>query len=74
MALCHHEGIIMWKFNIPLGWATPFAPRTDNAALALALRHRDTHSQCLPRRQGRCPGPEYCADCAWKEGTGREQG
>lgn len=71
--ICGKE-FIMWLFKFLPGWATPEALRTDYASLASALRHRDAHGDCLPRRQGRCPGPEYCADCAWKEGTSREHG
>ena len=64
----------MWRLNYLPGWATPNALRSGYAALANALHHRDTRGQCLPRRQGRCPGLEYCADCSWKEGTSRERG
>ena len=64
----------MWLSNFLPGWATPYALRTDYTALASALRHRDNHRHCLPHRQGRCPGLEYCADCTWKEGTSRERG
>jgi hypothetical protein len=68
------KDFIMWRFNYLPGWATPNALRNGYAALASALHHRDTRGQCLPRRQGRCPGLEYCADCSWKEGTSREHG
>ena len=64
----------MWLSNLLPGWATPGVPRTDYASLARALHHRDDHRRCVPRRQGRCPGLEYCADCNWKEGTSRERG
>lgn len=68
------KDFIMLRFNYVPGWATPDALRTGYAPLASALHHRDTRGQCLRRRQGRCPGLEYCADCAWKEGTSRESG
>ena len=63
----------MRLFDIPLGWATPYAPRYDYQTLARALGYRDAHSDCLPRRQGKCPGLEYCADCSWREGTSRQR-
>jgi len=68
------KDFIMLRFNYVPGWATPDALRTGYAPLASALHHRDIRGQCLRRRQGRCPGLEYCADCAWKEGTSRESG
>ena len=74
MYVHHRKDIIMWLLNYLPGWATPGVLRTDYASLASALRHRDTHSHCLPHRQGRCPGLEYCSDCTWKEGTSRERG
>jgi hypothetical protein len=64
----------MWLSNFFPGWATPRVPRTDYASLASALRHRDDHGHCVPRRQGRCPGLECRPDCDWKEGTSRARG
>ena len=49
--------------DMAVGWATPYIPFTSYPALAYTLGHRDAHSDCLPRRQGKCPGLEYCADC-----------
>jgi hypothetical protein len=63
----------MWRFNIPPGWAPPRLPQAAFHEFAAALRHASACKNCLVRRQGRCPGLEFCADCAWKEGTSREQ-
>lgn len=54
------------------GWAMPFALSTTFAALARELRHRDRHHDCLARRQGLCPGLEFCHDCQWAEGMSRD--
>lgn len=61
----------MWSLRFLPGWATPVPARTDYPSLARALKHRHSHEKCLPRRQGRCPGLEHCADCSWKEGVSR---
>ena len=55
-----------------IGWATPVAPRTNYAALAQRLGHNVARHDCLPRRQGLCPGLEYCHDCPWTEGISRQ--
>lgn len=55
-----------------LGWSTPVVPRYEFASLAHVLRHPNS-AQCLARRQGRCPGLEFCHDCTWREGSTREQ-
>ena len=54
------------------GWAMPHAAQTDYASLARELGHRDREHDCLGRRQGLCPGVEFCHDCPWSEGTDRE--
>jgi hypothetical protein len=54
------------------GWAMPVALRVDYATLATRLGHTDARHDCLPRRQGRCPGIEYCHDCEWTEGISRQ--
>jgi hypothetical protein len=59
-------------FDRIAGWATPIATLTDYPALAYVLGHRDRKHDCLSRRQGLCPGLEYCHDCPWVEGTSRE--
>ena len=61
-------------FDKFLGWVTTPAARAGDHAMAQALGHRDPHDGCLPWLQGRCPGLEQCLDCAWKEGTSRQQG
>lgn len=63
----------MKQFDRYLGWATPLAPQTDYPSLARDLLHRDREHDCLPRRQGLCPGLEFCHDCSWREGTTRER-
>jgi hypothetical protein len=50
------------------GWATPLAPAFDSASLARRLGHVDDDA-CLAQKQGRCPGKDGCADCAWSEDT-----
>jgi hypothetical protein len=56
-----------------LGWAAAFAPVPGYAILANTIGHRDKMHDCLPRRQGRCPGLEYCHDCPWTEGISRQE-
>jgi hypothetical protein len=43
-----------------------------HAKLARAIGHWNGKHDCLPRRQGRCPGLEYCHDCEWSEGISRQ--
>ena len=64
----------MWRFEGFLDWATPGELRRGFHALAAALRQDDTRSRCLVRRQGRCPGLQFCPDCSWSEGTSRDGG
>lgn len=64
----------MKSFDRFLGWATPIVPRTDYASLAHDLGHKSAQHDCLTRRQGLCPGIEFCHDCNWREGTTRERG
>ncbi len=53
-----------------VGWATPLIPSFDFATLALRLRHVESNA-CLARKQGRCEGKYFCADCHWSEGSSR---
>jgi hypothetical protein len=55
-----------------VGWSTPVVPRYDRASLAQDLGYKGG-ANCLARRQGRCPGLEFCHDCTWREGSTREQ-
>lgn len=48
-----------------LNWATPLGNLADALTQRKVLGIADG---CAMRRQGRCPGKEYCADCAWNEG------
>ena len=61
----------MKLFDGFLGWATPIVPRNDYASLAQILGHKDPEHNCLARRQGVCPGLEFCHDCPWSEGDSR---
>ena len=62
----------MTLFDRYIGWSTPVVPHYDYASLAQELRHRNS-ANCLARRQGKCPGLEFCHDCTWREGSTREQ-
>jgi hypothetical protein len=62
----------MELFERFIGWSTPVVPRHDHASLAQELGYKDAPN-CLARRQGKCPGLEYCHDCTWREGSSREQ-
>ncbi|MEK6591683.1 MAG: hypothetical protein AABZ67_01245 [Pseudomonadota bacterium] len=55
-----------------IGWATPVASRTNYAVLAQQLGHKVARHDCLPRRQGLCPGLDQCHDCPWTEGISRQ--
>lgn len=59
-----------------VGWATPIVPRFDATALARQigynLRGSGKRGGCVARRQGRCPGLEFCEDCPWSEGVSRD--
>lgn len=58
----------MWKqADKLLGWATPLGLAFDHASLARALHAKENKAHCRMRRFGRCPGLEFCADCAWSE-------
>jgi hypothetical protein len=46
----------------------------DFVKLGRQLGHVDRDHDCLGRRQGQCPGVEFCHDCAWSEGTSRDDG
>lgn len=52
-------------------WATPLVPAFDSATLASRLGQVGSGA-CLARKQGKCEGREFCADCHWSEGTLRE--
>ena len=48
------------------GWATPVVVdyrKPGFIAWFLGLVRKDP--KCLAYRQGRCPGPNQCHDCAW---------
>jgi hypothetical protein len=62
----------MKYFDAAPGWATPVIPVHDYASLSRALGHERTERVCLARRQGKCPGLEFCPDCQWREGTSRD--
>ena len=64
--------MIMKYFDAAPGWATPVIPVNDYASLAKALGHEDGERACLARRQGKCPGLEFCPDCQWQKGTSRD--
>jgi hypothetical protein len=51
-----------------VGWAMLYGHMPDYSRLAHVIGHRDEKHDCLPRRQGRCPGLEDCHDCQWTEG------
>jgi len=63
-------------FKRLVGWANPVVPQYDNATMASRLGHffqvKGKRGRCLSRKQGRCPGLEFCEDCAWSEGNSRE--
>ena len=63
----------MKYFDATPGWATPLIPANDYASLARVLGHHSGKHACLARRQGKCPGLEFCPDCQWREGTSRDQ-
>jgi hypothetical protein len=67
-----NRSVPMKPFERFIGWSTPVVPRHDPASLAQDLGYKD-HPNCLARRQGKCPGLEYCHDCTWREGSTREQ-
>lgn len=65
------------SLNKLVGWALPLIPAYDPATLAARLGHvgearHGTRGGCIARKQGRCPGLEYCADCPWSEGISRD--
>lgn len=53
-------------------WTLLRGADSGHAKLAVAIGHRNETHDCLPRRQGRCPGLEYCHDCEWNEGISRQ--
>lgn len=53
-------------------WAALCERTPGYGALAHAIGHREKKHDCLARRQGLCPGLEYCHDCAWSEGNSRQ--
>ncbi|MBI2749393.1 MAG: hypothetical protein HYX43_08685 [Burkholderiales bacterium] len=58
----------MLNHRVMPGWATPVAPQFDPPFLARFFRHVTARTDCLARRQGRCPGKALCHDCEWREG------
>ena len=62
-------------FKRLVGWATPIAPDYSNAAMANRLGHlaptKGERGACRSRKQGNCPGLEFCEDCQWSEGDSR---
>jgi len=67
---------MLTTFKRFVGWSTPVAPRFSTAAMANWLGHftggHGKRGECLARKQGRCPGLEFCEDCAWSEGVSRD--
>lgn len=58
-------------FRFQPGWATPVVVDYRKPSLIswfMGFLRRDRG--CLASRQGRCPGPNLCHDCAWSEGDG----
>ena len=50
------------------GWSTPIVVDHRKPTLvAWFLRVLGRGEKCLVYRQGRCPGPNQCHDCAWSE-------
>ena len=52
-------------FTMAYGWATPIAHPFSALSMRRIIGGVDG---CATRRQGRCPGKEFCADCASSEG------
>ena len=59
-------------FDAALGWAIPIFSCNDYAYFSRPLWPERGERACLARRQGKCPGLEYCSDCEWQEGTWRD--
>lgn len=60
--------------DVLLSWVMRRVPPKVFQAIAAALHRNPLRRNCLARRQGRCPGLEFCPDCPWSEGTSRELG
>jgi len=58
----------MSKFDAMPNWATPIAPQYDQPFFARFFGHVTASTDCLARRQGRCPGKDLCHDCEWRQG------
>jgi len=58
----------MEDFRVAPGWATPVTPQYDLPFFARFFRYVSADTDCLARRQGRCPGRQLCHDCEWHEG------
>lgn len=58
----------MSDYRVTPSWATPIAPQFDPPFFARFFRHVTARTDCLARRQGRCPGKALCHDCEWREG------
>ena len=54
-------------FRFQPGWAMPVAidHRKPGFVAWFLSFARAQPDDCLARRQGRCPGPGQCHDCAW---------
>jgi hypothetical protein len=54
-------------FRFQPGWATPIAVDYSKPSFIAWLLGVPTEKgkDCLALRQGRCPGPNLCHDCAW---------
>ena len=50
-------------FDTALGWAIPIFSCNDYAYFSRLLCPARGERACLARRQGKCPGLEYCSDC-----------
>ena len=61
------------KFDRYTGWTAPLGTAAAYARLARELGHTERDHDCVGRRQGLCPGLEFCHDCQWSEGSTREK-
>ena len=58
--------ITLDKLGFQPGWSTPIQIDFKNLALLGSwLGFESSHGDCRARRQGKCPGPNQCHDCAW---------
>lgn len=52
-------------FTMRYDWATPIAYPRSGVSMSRLFGDRDG---CVMRRQGKCPGMEFCSDCPWNQG------